>query len=105
MRRYLWNNILLFIVMITMASLLNAQEKKGAGAEELANKLSNPVAGLVSVPFQSNIDYGIGNYNGSNYTLNVQPVVPISLSPNLNLITRYIIPIVDQHDVTGEGED
>jgi len=57
------------------------------------------------VPFQNNVDCGIGTYHGSKYTLNFQPVIPISLSPKLNLITRYVIPIVDQHDITGEGED
>ena len=83
----------------------NAQEKTGASAQKVSDKLSNPVASLISVPFQNNIDYGIGTYHGSKYTLNFQPVIPSSLSPKLNLITRYIIPIVDQHDVTGEGQD
>jgi hypothetical protein len=55
------------------------------------------------VPFQNNVDYGIGTYPGSKYTLSFHPVVPIALNPKLNLITRYIIPIVDQHDITGEG--
>ena len=81
-----------------------AQEKPGASAQELADKLSNPVANLISVPFQSNVDYGIGTYHGSKYTLNFQPVIPIHLNPKLNLITRYIIPIVDHQDITGEGE-
>jgi hypothetical protein len=97
--------VLQFIIMISLPFFQKAQEKGGASAEELANKLSNPVASLVSVPFQSNVDYGIGTYHGSKYTLNFQPVVPITLSPKLNLITRYIIPIVDQHDITGEGDD
>ena len=84
-------------------SLLHGQEKPGAGAQELADKLSNPVASLISVPFQNNVDYGIGPHKGSKYTLNFQPVIPLELSPNLNLITRYIIPIVDQRDITGEN--
>lgn len=94
------------LLVITVGSSLcgSAQEKRAASAEELAVKLSNPVASLVSVPFQNNVDYGIGNFNGSKYTLNFQPVVPFALSKELNLITRYIIPLVDQHDVTGEGK-
>ena len=84
--------------------LAGAQEKAGGGASELAVKLSNPVANLISVPFQNNVDYGIGTYHGAKYTLNFQPVIPIELSPKLNLITRYIIPIVDQQDITAEGE-
>lgn len=91
--------------ILLVCKTMNAQEKPGASAQELADKLSNPVASLISVPFQSNVDYGIGPYHGSKYTLNFQPVVPLSLSSKLNLITRYIIPIIDQHDITGEGED
>ena len=89
--------------MVITATAVHAQEKPGASAQELADKLSNPVANLISVPLQSNLDYGIGPYNGSKYTINFQPVIPIRLSPNLNLITRYIIPIVDQRDITGDN--
>src|SRR5215468_6254274 len=99
------NKVLEFTIAITFPCFVIAQEKKGASPEEVANKLSNPVANLISVPFQNNVDYGIGPYHGSKYTLNFQPVIPVSLSPKLNLITRYIIPVVDQHDITGEGED
>ncbi|HET9279932.1 MAG TPA: hypothetical protein VFN95_17175 [Flavitalea sp.] len=94
---------LLLMANIVFAVLVRAQEKPGASAQDLAVKLSNPIASLISVPLQSNIDYGMGTYHGSKYTLNFQPVVPFQLSPSLNLITRYIIPIVDQHDITAEG--
>jgi hypothetical protein len=91
--------------LITSGKILRAQEKSTGNAQELANKLSNPVASLISVPLQSNVDYGMGTYHGSKYTLNIQPVIPFQLSPKLNLITRYIIPLVDQHDITGEGSN
>jgi hypothetical protein len=83
---------------------LNAQEKPGSSAQELAQKLNNPVASLISVPFQNNLDYGIGAYGGAKYTLNFQPVIPITLSRKWNLITRYIIPIIDQQDISAEGK-
>jgi hypothetical protein len=98
------------LLLIVTVSLIHctaiAQEeatKSGASAQELADKLANPVASLISVPLQNNINYGIGPFNGSKYTINVQPVIPFKLSDNLNLITRYILPVVDQRDITGEN--
>lgn len=88
----------LFLVVIASTQITNAQET----AEVIGKKLSNPVANLISVPLQNNVDYGIGSNNGSKYTINLQPVIPIVLSPKLNLITRYILPIVFQRDITGE---
>ena len=85
-----------------MSFLVKAQEKPAASAQELADKLSKPFSNLISVPLQNNLDYGIRPQNGSKYTINFQPVIPIQLNQNLNLITRYVIPIINQRDVTGE---
>jgi hypothetical protein len=71
---------------------------------ELAKKLTNPIANLISLPLQNNTDVGIGeNHNGYKNTLNVQPVIPITLSKKLNLITRYIFPVVSQKNITGDS--
>jgi len=61
---------------------------------ELAKKLQNPVASLISVPIQNNWDFGIGPANAMRYTANIQPVVPISISKDWNLIIRTILPVI-----------
>lgn len=66
----------------------------------LAQKLTNPVASLISVPFQLSFDGEIGPArSGTRETLNVQPVVPFKLSSDWNLISRTIIPITGQHGI------
>ena len=63
---------------------------------ELAKKLQNPVAALISVPIQNNWDFGIGPAHAMKYTANIQPVVPISISQDWNLILRTILPVIYQ---------
>ena len=70
---------------------------------ELAKKLQNPVANLISVPFQSNWDFNIGPANATRYLLNIQPVIPFSLTEDLNLITRTIMPVIHQESPTEGG--
>jgi len=84
---------------------LNASHSGGnTDAQSLANQLQNPVASLISVPFQSNWDFGMGpTGNGSRYLLNMQPVIPFSLNEDWNLISRTIVPFVSQQDVVGNS--
>jgi hypothetical protein len=83
--------------LATSASLSFAQDA------DLAKKLSNPVASLISVPFQFNYDSGYGPLDGQKSVLNIQPVIPISLNDDWNLISRTILPVVWQDDIAGNS--
>jgi hypothetical protein len=83
-------------------TLADATSSGGGGAAddaqdqqaELAKKLQNPIASLISVPIQNNWDFGIGPANAMKYTANIQPVIPISISKDWNLLIRTILPVI-----------
>jgi hypothetical protein len=93
----------LTVVLVAMATTAAAE------TSDLAQQLSNPVASLISVPLQFNIDSGIGPGEGTRNLLNIQPVLPFSIGSEWNLISRTIVPlialegIVPGQDETGMG--
>ncbi len=94
MRRDAWEAILAMMAALTL--LVAAPLWAAEDATELAKKTQNPVADLISVPFQNNFNFGVGEKNVTQYVLNVQPVIPVKLTPEWNLITRTILPIINQ---------
>jgi len=65
-------------------------------AEELRKQSQNPIANLISVPFENLTNFGIGPADRTQNVLNIEPVLPVSLTKNWNLITRWILPIIFQ---------
>jgi len=61
----------------------------------LAKKVQNPVSDLISLPFQNSWNYGMGPERRTQWILNIQPVVPMSVSEKWNLIIRTIFPLTD----------
>jgi len=85
----------LLVLTVAHWTALEAQQS----ADELAQKAANPIADLMSIPFQNNIDFGLGPYSRTRNVLNIQPVVPLAHG---KVITRTIIPLVWLPDVTAE---
>ena len=96
--RVLGYSLVLCLMVLSIRSLAFAQDQQAAAdpAQELAKKLSNPIASLVSFPIQFNYDSGYGSTDGSRLQINVQPVIPVPLSEKWNLISRTIMPVISQ---------
>jgi hypothetical protein len=87
-----------FLTLSFSTTLLHAQEA------DLAKKLANPISDLISVPIQSNYDFGVGPGDGTKWTTNIQPVIPFAISEDWNLISRTILPVIDQEGLAAVGD-
>jgi len=95
----------LFVFFGAVAALpASAESKLGDGileageneTDELARSAQNPVASMISVPFQNNTNFNFGPLEKTQNVLNIQPVIPFALNEDWNLITRTILPVVSQ---------
>lgn len=94
-----WRMARLLAVSTAVLALVGVSAAQPASEEDLAKETQNPVSDLISVPFESNFNFGVGPNDDLQYILYVQPVVPFRLSKDWNLITRTIIPLIDQPEL------
>jgi hypothetical protein len=89
------------VTMLVLASALRAEDaeepasKEEESSSDLAKKSQNPVADLISVPFENNFFFNTGPEKRTVWDLNIEPVIPIHLTDDWNLITRTIVPIIN----------
>jgi hypothetical protein len=74
----------------------NSDSSMESEEAKLAKATQNPVAAIYSLPFQNNTTFNVGPKDRTQNVLNIQPVIPITLSEGLNLINRVIIPVITQ---------
>ena len=70
---------------------------------DLAKQSANPIASLITLPLQFNFNQGLGEFDRSQFILNIEPVLPVELSSSVTMINRIIIPIINQPDVSSES--
>ncbi len=95
MKKQFGNILIIGIILIIPTGLsrpVSAQESDG----DLAKAVQNPVGDLISLPFQNNTSFGIGELERTQNVLNIQPVYPFGISEDWNMITRTIVPIISQ---------
>jgi hypothetical protein len=88
--RFLWAAAV--TAALTAASAAHAE----LSPEDLAKIAQNPVGNLISVPFQENAYFNVGPEGRTQNVVNIQPVIPISIGQDWNIITRTILPIISQ---------
>ena len=92
---------MLMTILLFLIALSTPAAGQQSREEELAKKTQNPVADLISVPLQNNFNFGGGfRHNKMIYVLDVQPVIPINVSEEWNVITRIIMPIINQPNLS-----
>src|SRR5262245_11764777 len=82
------------LVEVPLANLPTTAPGAELSAEDLAKLAQNPVGNLISLPFQNNTNLNFGPEKGTQNILNIQPVIPISLDKEWNIITRTILPVI-----------
>jgi len=90
------------VILVLLAGPAHSQQDAG----DLAKQSQNPVGNMISLPLQNNTNFGVGPGDDVQNVLNIQPVIPFSMTENWNLITRTIAPLIYQPDlVPGAGSE
>ncbi len=104
MRAMMLRRAAMLLGMIAIVAPVGMSVAAGQSNEALAKAAQNPVANLISVPFQNNTNFNVGPEEKTQNILNIQPVIPVSLNSDWNLITRTIVPVISQPEFA-PGED
>ena len=88
--------------VVVLATIAATPAHAELSAEDLAKIAQNPVGNLISLPFQNNTNLNAGPDKRTQNILNIQPVIPVSVNEDWNIITRTIVPVISQPLPDGE---
>jgi hypothetical protein len=104
--RGLTRRLLASVAILSLTGLACAED-----TSDIAKKAQNPIASMISVPFQNSTTFGVGEHGDTADSLLIEPVIPVTLSPDWNLVTRTIVPLIEEPalapgvgNVTGLGD-
>jgi len=95
--------IQVFLLILSVNQLVFSQENKETDNQDLAKASQNPIASLTTLPIQFNFNMGMGEYDRMQTVINIQPVLPLTIGKNWNMINRIIIPLIVQPDFNAEN--
>jgi len=92
-------------VIVTYLALIISTFAVADVQQDLAKESQNPIGNIISLPFENNFDFGVGEEDAFVYTLKMKPVYPINLG-KVNLFNRFILPVIYQEErMEGEGSE
>jgi hypothetical protein len=83
-------------MLCVFVPLCHSASADGEDSPEIAKQAQNPIASMISVPFQNNATFGVGEKSDVQDSLLIEPVIPFRLTSDWNLITRTIVPVIEQ---------
>jgi hypothetical protein len=99
-----YQGALIRVAALTAAMLIAMSAAYAQQGEDLREAAQNPIANLISLPFQNNTNFDIGHSDNAQNVLNIQPVIPTHLNADWNLISRLILPVISQPPFFSGGE-
>jgi len=97
------NSLCLLCAMVAALLFPGGLKAANRSAQEVAKEIANPLTDMTYIPIQVNFDRDIGPFDGDRYTINIQPLTSFELNDDWNVISRTIVPIISQDDVSEKG--
>jgi hypothetical protein len=87
------------IILMSLTIIASVQPTRAQESSNIVKQAQNPIARLISVPFENDFNPQTRIDKEDSYVLETKPIVPFTLSKDCNLITRTIVPVIQVPDL------